>query len=75
MKTTKTKGCVHIQIKKGKIVNVFSHISNFPKNCIVHMKPDHEYTDEEFLKSHPQDENELKAKPEKSIYDLRDKTL
>ena len=35
-----TKGCVHICVKDGKIQNVFCHLSDLPKDGVVHMLPD-----------------------------------
>lgn len=63
----KTKGCVHIHIKNGKIESVFSHLSNFPKNCMIHLEPTDELTIEEFKKTHPFDVEELKVKSEKIL--------
>lgn len=61
----KTKGCLHVHIKDGKIQSVFSHLSNFPSNCVIHLKPDVEMTAAEFTKTHPKDSDELKAQGDK----------
>lgn len=68
----KTKGCVHIHIKEGKIKKVFSHLSDFPDECIIHLIPDAVLTDEKFRKNHAADIDELKAKPQEKIYSLGD---
>ena len=56
----KVKGCVHLIIKNGKIVNAFTHLSNLPKNGVVHLEGDKIYSMDEFKKSHPNDHSELK---------------
>ena len=63
----KTDGCVHLIIKNGKVINVFTHLSKLPKNGVVHLKGDKIYTFEEFKKSHVHDHNELKPKRQKII--------
>lgn len=68
----KISGYVHIHIKKGKIVNAFSHLSNFPKDCVIHTKIDEVLSRKEFEKSHKSDKEELKAPPERKVYDLGD---
>ncbi len=61
------KGCTHLIIKNGKVVNVYTHLSEIPKNGVVHLKGDKIYTIEEFKKSHRNDHSELKPKREKII--------
>jgi len=68
-------GCVHVHVENSKIVNVFSHLSNFPEDCIIHLKADEILTPEQFLESHPQDKNELYVEPQKKIFDLGDDTI
>lgn len=63
----KIKGCTHLVIKDGKIVNIFTHLSNLPKNGVVHLRGDKIYTFEEFKKSHIHDHDELKPKKRKAI--------
>ena len=58
-----TKGCVHIHIKNGKTANIFSHLSGYPEDCVIHLKPDAVMTREEFKKSHPDDISELNTAP------------
>jgi len=58
---TKLKGCVHLIIKQGKIVNVATHLTKLPKNGVVHLKPDKTYSFTEFKKSHPEDADETKG--------------
>jgi aspartyl-tRNA synthetase len=70
--TMQTKGCVHIHIKDGRFRSVFSHLSNFPKNCVIHLKPETELTKENFIKTHPSDIEELKAKGGK-VFNLGDR--
>jgi hypothetical protein len=64
------KGCVHIHVKNGKIQNVFCHLSDLPKDGVVHLLPDQVLTEEEFERSHSVDKNELSIGHEGSIYDL-----
>lgn len=53
-------GCFHLRIENFKIKNAFSHMTGlFPENCVIHLKPEKVFTDEEFKKSHPKDSNEL----------------
>jgi hypothetical protein len=54
------EGCTHIVIRDGKIVNVFTHLSDFPKDGVIHLKGDKIYSIEEFKASHPRDHHELK---------------
>jgi hypothetical protein len=53
------KGCTHLIIREGKIVNVITHLSNLPKNGVVHLKGDKVYTFDEFKTSHVNDHDEL----------------
>ena len=64
--------CLHVHVKDGKIINAFSHLTNFPDNCVIHLKPDAVMTYEEFSNNHPGDKNELEALPEGKIHDLGD---
>ncbi|MBZ1345479.1 MAG: hypothetical protein KY055_02535 [Candidatus Nealsonbacteria bacterium] len=48
-------------------MNIFTHLSNLPKNGVVHLKGDKIYTFEEFKKFHIHDHNELKPKKRKVI--------
>lgn len=63
--TKKVDGCVHLIIKNGQVVNVFTHLNKLPRNGIVHLKGDKIYTIEEFKKSHPRDHHELKRHKKK----------
>ena len=47
-----TKGCVHIRILNGNIINVFCHLSELPNTGVVHLSVDKELTDDDFLKTH-----------------------
>ncbi|MFA5777402.1 MAG: hypothetical protein WC906_03115 [Parcubacteria group bacterium] len=58
----KIKGCVHLIVRNGKIEKVITHLSELPKNGIVHLKGDKTYSFTEFKKSHPNDDEELKMK-------------
>jgi len=53
------KWCVHLIIRNGKVVNIITHLSDFPKNGVVHLKGDKIYTFNEFKKSHVNDHHEL----------------
>lgn len=55
----KVDGCTHLIIRDGKIVNVIIHLSDLPKNGVVHLKGDKIYTYDEFKKSHVHDHDEL----------------
>ena len=56
----KIRGCTHLIVRKGKVINVFTHLSNFPANGVVHLKSNKIESFEEFKKSHPYDHEELK---------------
>jgi len=62
------KGCAHLVVKDGKVVNVFTHLSKIPKNGVVHLKGDKIYSVGEFKKSHPGDHSELKPKRRRVIF-------
>ena len=59
MKTSKASGCVHFHVKDGKIRNILTHLSGYPEDCVIHLKPDSVMTIEELKKSHPNDIDEL----------------
>lgn len=59
------KGCTHLIVKNGKIVNVFTHLNNLPKNGVVHLKGDKIYTFKEFKENHPRDHHELDSNKKK----------
>lgn len=61
----KVKGCVHLIIQSGKVVNVFTHLNKLPKRGVVHLKGNKIYTIDEFKKSHPNDHSELKKHKKK----------
>ena len=69
------KGCVHVHIKDGSIANVFSHLTNLPEICIVHLVPDVALSEEEFVQSHPRDKNEICIEPKGAVFDLGDETI
>ncbi|MCK4449082.1 MAG: hypothetical protein KAW49_09630 [Anaerolineae bacterium] len=69
------KGCVHVHIKDGSITNVFSHLTNLPENCIVHLVPDVVLSEEEFVQSHPNDKNEICLEHEGAVFDLGDESI
>ena len=71
------EGCVHIYVKDGKMINAFSHLENFPENCVIHLGPNAVFlTEEAFRKDHHRygisDELELNEDPQGKIYDLGD---
>ena len=68
---TDINGCFHIHVENGKIKNVFSHMDDFPKNCVIHMLPEKVYTYEEFEESHDFDKDELQIPHLGKIYDLK----
>lgn len=57
--TKKVNGCTQLIIRGGKIVKVITHLSDLPKNGVVHLKGDKIYTFNEFKKSHIYDHDEL----------------
>jgi hypothetical protein len=61
----KVKGCTHLIIKNGEVANVFTHLSNLPKNGVVHLKGDKIYSIKEFKESHKRDHHELKQHKKK----------
>lgn len=69
------KGCIHVHIRDGSIVNVFSHLTNLPKNCVVHLVPDMVLPEEEFERSHPCDAGEIRLESKGTIFDLGDRTV
>ena len=69
------KGCVHVHIKDGAIVNVFSHLTNMPDHCVIHLVPDAVRTQKQFAESHPQDRNELLTEPEGAVFNLGDDSV
>ncbi len=65
--TEEINGCVHLIMKDGKIINVFTHLDKLPKEGVVHLKGNKIYSFDEFKKSHPIDHDELNPKEEKVI--------
>jgi len=63
----KINGCVHLIVRKGEVVNIFTHLSDFPKNGVIHLKGDKIYSEDEFKKSHPSDHIELQKHKKKII--------
>ena len=68
-------GCVHVHVKDGSITNVFSHLTNLPENCVVHLGPDVVLSEEQFVESHPQDRNEVHVEPKGAVFDLGDESV
>ena len=68
---TGIKGCFHIHIEDGVMKNVFSHMDNFPKNCVIHMLPEKIYTYDEFKESHYFDKDELLVPHSGQIHNLK----
>lgn len=62
--TKKVDGCTHLIIRDGKVVNVITHLSDLPKDGVVHLKGDKIYTFDEFKESHIHDHDELIQKDE-----------
>jgi len=65
--TEEIEGCVHLIVKNGKIVNVYTHISKFPKDGVVHLKGHKIYSFEEFKDSHILDHKELEGEEGKIV--------
>lgn len=53
------KGCAHLYFKNGKPIRLITHLSDVPKDGVIHLKGRKMYDDEEFKKSHPQDISEF----------------
>lgn len=64
----RVKGCAHLIVKDGKVVNVFTHLSEILKNGVIHLKGDKIYSVDEFKRSHPRDHSELKPRKQKVIF-------
>jgi hypothetical protein len=53
------KGCVHVHVKNGVVVNIFAHLTDLPQNGVVHLVPECTFSEDEFRESHPRDADEL----------------
>lgn len=60
------EGCAHLYFESGRPTKLITHLSELPKDGVVHLKGSKIYTDEEFKESHPQDVSEFEIK-EKGI--------
>ena len=69
------KGCVHVPIRNGTIANVFSHLTDLPENCVVHLVPEVVLSEEAFILSHPRDKNEISLQARGAAFDLGDETI
>lgn len=47
----KIKGCAHLYFKNGKPIRLITHLSDTPKDGVVHLKSSKMYSDEEFKES------------------------
>jgi len=65
--TRKINGCAHMIVRKGKVVNVFTHLDRMPEDGVVHLKGHKIYSFSEFKKSHILDHGELKKRRKKVI--------
>jgi hypothetical protein len=45
---TKAKGCVHVQVKNGLVVNIFEHLTDLPENGVIYLVPEHILSEAEF---------------------------
>lgn len=72
---TGIKGCFHIHIEDGQIKNVFSHMDNFPKNCVIHMLPEKVFTVEEFKEDHHFDKDEVHVPYDGKIHELKENSI
>lgn len=54
------EGCMHIRIVDGKIESTSPHFE-IPENFtgVIHCRPEHMLTDDEFRETHPEDVEEL----------------
>jgi hypothetical protein len=69
------KGCVHIHVADGVIAKVFLHLTDLPRNGIIHLIPDATLSPEEFLESHPRDAGEVYIAARKDFFDLGDESI
>ena len=53
------KGCVHVHVKNGVVVNVFAHLADLPRNRVIHLVTECTLSEEEFRETHPNDIDEL----------------
>lgn len=67
---TGVSGCFHIHVEDGEIKNVFSHMTNFPKNCVIHLLPEQVFEVEEFQEDHHFDKDEVNVPYSGKIHNL-----
>ncbi len=65
-----TEGCVHLHIKRGKIKNVFCHLSGLPEEGVIHLKVDSTFSNKQFIQTHEPDRGELYVMDQNTIFDL-----
>ena len=53
------KGCVHVQVRNGVVVNILAHLTDLPRNGVVHLVPECTLSEDEFVETHPNDVDEL----------------
>lgn len=53
------EGCAHLYMKNGEPVRLITHLSELPKDGVVHLKGSKMYSNKEFKNSHPQDVSEF----------------
>jgi hypothetical protein len=53
------KGCVHVHVRDGVVVNMFAHLTDLPRDGVVHMVPECTMSRDEFGETHPNDVDEL----------------
>ena len=70
-----TAGCVHVHVTDGQIVKVFLHLTDLPRDGVIHLTPDTTLGTKEFLSSHPIDANEIIVSPSTSFFDLGDDSV
>jgi hypothetical protein len=65
-----TTGCVHVHFTDGKIAKVFLHLTDLPRDGVIHLTPDTTMSTNEFLSTHPTDAHEVPVTPCKNFFDL-----
>ena len=51
-------GCVHVHVKNGVVVNILAHLTDLPRNGVIHLVPECTLSEDEFRETHPNDIDE-----------------
>jgi hypothetical protein len=69
------KGCIHVHVVDGKIVNVFLHLTDLPESGVIHLSPDEVLSADGFLATHALDADEAIMSPSRECFDLGDDSV